>query len=155
MSETKHPEVDFEIGAQLSFAIHEAMSRLLRLHKPFLQPLGLTFPQLIVMMALYRKEPRTVGALCAELGMDNGTLTPILKRLASAGLLTRVRDTEDERRVIISLTAEGEALRAEVGAVPGKVEATCDLTQDEMIALTNGLTKFAQPSSGVAQTKQD
>ena len=87
--------------------------------------------------------------------MDNGTLTPILKRLASAGLVTRVRDTADERRVLISLTDKGEAFRAEVGAVPGKVEATCDLTQDEMIALTNGLNKFAQPSSGGAQTKQD
>lgn len=153
MPDKNHPQISFEVGAQLSFAIHEAMSRLLSLHKPFLEPLGLTFPQFIVMIALYREEPRTVGALCAELGMDNGTLTPMLKRFASVGLVTRERDTEDERRVLIGLTAKGEALRAEVGAVPGKIEATCDLTQEEMIALTNGLNKFAQPS-GDSRTKQ-
>ncbi len=71
---------------------------MVRLHKPFLDPLGLTFPQYLVTMELLGHAPTTVGTLGARLGMDTGTITPLLKRLEAAGLVTRTRDTRDERR---------------------------------------------------------
>lgn len=117
------------VGRQLSFALYSAANRFIRLHKPFLEPLGLTYPQFLVMLALYDGAPRTVGELGLELGMDNGTLTPLLKRLQSAGLVTRTRDQQDERRVLIDLTAAGEKLRKEVCVVPDKIEtAACRMS---------------------------
>src|SRR3954465_4397918 len=83
------------VGRQLSFALYSASNRIIRLHRPFLEPLGLTYPRFLVMLALYDDTPRTVGELGLELGMDNGTLTPLLKRLESAGLVTRTRDQHD------------------------------------------------------------
>ena len=93
------------VGAQLSFALYGAANRVVRLHKPFLEPLGLTFPQYLVILELMDASPRTVGDLGARLGMDTGTLTPMLKRLQSAELVTRTRDVKDERRVLVDLTA--------------------------------------------------
>src|SRR5919202_2926481 len=95
------------VGRQLSFALYSASNRIIRLHRPFLEPLGLTYPQFLVMLVLYEDAPRSVGDLGLELGMDNGTLTPLLKRLVSAGLVTRTRDQQDERRVLIDLTEAG------------------------------------------------
>src|SRR5436853_7516003 len=84
------------VANQLSFALYGATSRMIRSHRPFLEPLGLTFPQFLVMVALYESVPRTVGEIGNVVGMDNGTLTPLLKRLVSAGLVTRERDAKDE-----------------------------------------------------------
>jgi DNA-binding MarR family transcriptional regulator len=118
-----------QVARQLSFALYSAANRTIRLHKPFLEPLGLTYPQFLVMLALYDGAPRTVGEVGLELGMENGTLTPLLKRLQSAGLVTRTRDSQDERRVLIDLTDAGEALREAVCLVPDKIEtAACRLT---------------------------
>src|SRR5215203_4941728 len=93
-----------ELGTQLSFALYSAANRMARLHKPFLEPLGLTFPQYLVMLELYGRTPRGVGELGAALGMDTGTITPLLKRLETLSMITRTRDKSDERRVIIDLT---------------------------------------------------
>ena len=98
-------------GNELSFAVYRAANRMARMHKPFLEPLGLTFPQYLVLLELFADTPRTVGELGGKLGMDTGTITPLLKRLATAEKVTRVRDTADERRVLIDLTPAGEALR--------------------------------------------
>src|SRR4051812_19119052 len=106
------------VGRQLSFALYGASNRVVRLHRPFLEPLGLTYPQFLVMLALYEDSPRSVGDIGLELGMDDGTLTPLLKRLETAGLVTRTRDSADERRVLIDLTEAGRALRAEACALP-------------------------------------
>ena len=97
---------------------------------PFLEPLGLTYPQFLVMLALYEDAPRSVGDLGLVLGMDTGTLTPLLKRLQAAGLVTRTRDSADERRVLIDLTDAGRALREEACSVPEKIETACRLSND-------------------------
>ena len=73
-----------EVGMQLSFAIYGAANRVARLHKPLLEPLGLTFPQYLVMLELFRSTPQTVGELGATLDMDTGTITPLLKRMQAA-----------------------------------------------------------------------
>jgi len=142
------------VGKQLSFALYGATSRMIRSHRPFLEPLGLTFPQFLVMVTLYEKIPRTVGEIGAELGMDNGTLTPLLKRLVSAGLVTRERDAQDDRRVLINLTANGEALREDVLSVPAKIESACKLSNKDLADLRDtlnnlGLSPNLQPGDEI------
>jgi len=127
---------------------------MVRSHRPFLEPLGLTFPQFLVMVTLYEKIPRTVGEIGAELGMDNGTLTPLLKRLVSAGLVTRERDAQDDRRVLINLTANGEALREDVLSVPAKIESACKLSNKDLADLRDtlnnlGLSPNLQPGDEI------
>ncbi|MBT2341199.1 MULTISPECIES: transcriptional regulator, SarA/Rot family [Pseudomonas] len=130
----------------LAFALYSASNRMIRLHKPLLDPLGLTFPQYLAMLELYSAAPRTVGDLGASLGMDTGTITPLLKRLEASGRVTRTRDKEDERRVLIALTDAGEALRAELLAVGEQIKAICPLAGQE--ALRETLTVFAQTDGG-------
>src|SRR3954469_22806573 len=143
------------VGRQLSFALYGASNRVVRLHRPFLEPLGLTYPQFLVMLALYEDAPRTVGDLGLVLGMDTGTLTPLLKRLQAAGLVTRTRDTADERRVLIDLTPAGHALRAEACAVPEKIETACRLSNDDLAALRDTLNGLALPRSGQPEPTPD
>ena len=131
------------VANQLSFALYGATSRMIRSHRPFLEPLGLTFPQFLVMVALYESVPRTVGEIGNEVGMDNGTLTPLLKRLVSAGLVTRERDAKDERRVIINLTKAGEALRKEILSIPNKIESACKLSNKDLADLRDTLNGLA------------
>ncbi|MEG4032908.1 MarR family transcriptional regulator [Microcoleus sp. S36b_A4] len=134
-----------QVGRQLSFALYSASNRVIRLHRPFLEPLGLTYPQFLVMLALYESTPRTVGEVGQELGMDNGTLTPLLKRLESAGLVTRTRDLLDERRVLIDLTEAGEALREAACSIPEKIETACRLSDEDLAELRDTLNGLAIP----------
>jgi DNA-binding MarR family transcriptional regulator len=133
-------------GNELSFALYGAANRMARMHKPFLEPLGLTFSQYLVLLELFAGTPRTVGELGAKLGMDTGTLTPLLKRLATAGKVTRTRDVADERRVLIDLTSAGEALRGQVQAVSGQIRSACKLTEQDMIGLRGTLDDLAWPA---------
>ena len=119
-----------EVDKQLSFALYGAATRMARMHKPFLEPLGLTFPQYLAMLELLDAAPQSVGALGARLGMDTGTITPLVKRLQASGLVTRTRDTADERRVLVDLTPEGRALDTDVRSVAGKITSACQLTQE-------------------------
>ena len=135
------------VGRQLSFALYSASNRIIRLHRPFLAPLGLTYPQFLVMLALYEDAPRRVGDLGLVLGMDNGTLTPLLKRLETAGLVTRTRDSADERRVLIDLTKAGQALRQKACSVPEKIETACRLTHEDLAQLRDTLNGLALPRS--------
>ena len=130
---------------QLSFAIYGAANRVARLHKPLLEPLGLTFPQYLVMLELFRSTPQTVGELGATLDMDTGTITPLLKRMQAAGFLTRTRDPSDERRVLVELTPEGQAKRDAVWAITGQIEAACQLNDKGLVDLRDTLLNFAHP----------
>ncbi|GGD92696.1 MarR family transcriptional regulator [Rhizobium anhuiense] len=134
------------VGTQLSFALYGAANRMARLHKPFLQPLGLTFPQYLVMLELYGGTPRAVGELGLKLDMDTGTITPLLKRLESAGMVTRTRDRNDERRVLIHLTKAGESLREALWAVTDKIKTACQLTDEGLADLRDTLHAFARPA---------
>jgi DNA-binding MarR family transcriptional regulator len=134
-------------GAQLSFALYGAANRIVRLHRPLLDPLGLTFPQFLVILELLTAAPRTVGELCSRLGMDTGTLTPLLKRMQAAGRVTRTRDVNDERRVLVDLTDAGRALEAEVQAVTGKIRAACQLSGPELEDLRHMLEGLGHPTT--------
>lgn len=95
---------------QLCFAIYAASRTLVKAYEPLLTELGLTYAQFLVMMVLWEEDGRSVGELGARLLLDSGTLTPLLKRLARAELVVRTRDPDDERRVLVHLTARGSAL---------------------------------------------
>lgn len=132
-----------EVNKQLAFALYGAASRMARMHKPFLEPLGLTFPQYLAMLGLLDDAPLSVGELGSRLGMDTGTITPLVKRLQASGLVTRTRDTVDERRVLIDLTPDGRALDADVRGVAGKIISACQLTDENADDLRRTLETLA------------
>lgn len=136
-------------GSELSFALYGAANRMARMHKPFLEPLGLTFSQYLVLLELFAGTPRTVGDLGAKLGMDTGTITPLLKRLTIAGKVTRTRDVVDERRVLIDLTPAGEALRKRVQAVSGQIRSACKLDERGIADLRGTLDDLAWPADKI------
>ncbi len=140
------------VGRQTSFALYSASNRVIRLHRPFLEPLGLTYPQFLVMLALYEDAPRSVGDLGLVLGMETGTLTPLLKRLQVAGLVTRTRDSADERRVLIDLTEAGRSLREEACSVPEKIETACRLSNAQLAELRDTLNGLARPRTGETES---
>ena len=119
-----------EINNQLSFALYGAANRMIRMHKPFLTPMGLTFPQYLVMVELLNDSPRSVGELGAKVGMDTGTITPLLKRLEQSGMVSRRRDAADDRRVLVELPPTGEAMRERIWAVPDQINSACQITDE-------------------------
>jgi DNA-binding MarR family transcriptional regulator len=133
------------VGTQLSFALYGAANRMARLHKPFLEPLGLTFPQYLAVLELLDGAPLTVGALGTRLDMDTGTITPLVKRLEAAGFVTRTRDVHDERRVLVELTADTRALESEVRGITEKIRSACQLTSEGMESLRHTLDGLARP----------
>src|SRR5688500_11264277 len=133
------------LGTQLSFALYGAANRMVRQHKPFLEPLGLTFPQYLVILELLDGAPVSVGTLGGRLGMDTGTITPLVKRLESAGFVTRTRDSKDERRVVVDLTHRGRELEADVRGVTAKIRSACQLTKEGVDDLRRTLEVLAHP----------
>ncbi len=135
------------VGIQLSFALYGAANRMARMHKPFLEPLGLTFPQYLVILELLDGAPLTVGSLGGRLDMDTGTITPLLKRLDAAGMVTRTRDPADERRVLVDLTPRGRAMEAEIRGITDKIKSACQLTDQGLDDLRRTLEALAHPAS--------
>lgn len=106
---------------QFCFALYSASHAMTKTYKPMLDQLGLTYPQYLVMLVLWEQDAILVKDIGARLFLDSGTLTPLLKRLESNGLLSRNRDPHDERQVRIVLTAQGKALRQQAEAIPEQV----------------------------------
>ena len=123
----------------LCFAIYSTANAVTRAYQPRLAALGLTYPQYLVMVVLWEEENQTVKAIGEKLSLDSGTLTPLLKRLETAGLITRRRDTVDERQVLIGLTADGRAMRARAEAVPVAMGKAFGCTMDEAKSLRSEL----------------
>lgn len=120
-----------KLDNQLCFALYSANLAMHKLYRGLLQALELTYPQYLVMLVLWESDQRTVSEIGERLFLDSATLTPLLKRLEAAGLLTRTRAVADERQVIIALSKAGRALRAQAQKVPEQVfcAAACDLQQ--------------------------
>lgn len=116
---------------QLCFPLYAASNLLTRLYRPALDDLGLTYPQYLVMLVLWETDRQSVGQIGRRLYLDSGTLTPLLKRMETNGLVARRRDADDERRVLITLTKAGDALRTAALRVPEKMLANPALTQEE------------------------
>jgi MarR family transcriptional regulator, organic hydroperoxide resistance regulator len=124
------------LDRQLCFAIYSTSLAMTKLYKPLLDPLGLTYPQYLVMLALWQQGGLAVSQLGEKLALDSGTLTPLLKRLEAAGLVRRLRDAADERRVLLQLTPAGRALKLRAQKVPRAVAAATGCGLDEISALT-------------------
>jgi MarR family transcriptional regulator, organic hydroperoxide resistance regulator len=135
------------VATQLSFALYGAANRMVRLHKPLLEPLGLTLPQYLVILELLNEAPLSVGSLGGRLGMDTGTITPLVKRLEASGLVTRTRDPEDERRVMVDLSSRGRGLEAEVRGITQKIKSACQLSDEGVDDLRRILEALAHPAS--------
>ena len=121
---------------QLCFALYSTSLAMTRVYKPLLGEIGLTYPQYLAMLVLWEKDGLTVSALGERLYLDSGTLTPLLKRLESSGLIARLRDVEDERRVCITLTSAGRKLKGKAAKIPACVLRASQCSIPELHALT-------------------
>lgn len=119
------------------FQLYAASRAMTAIYRPVLDPHGLTYPQLLVLVALWQNGPTTVRDLGRQLNLDSGTLSPLLKRLETAGHLTRTRGTSDERTVDVTLTESGRRLRDELSDLPHRIACSVDLTEDEFHQLIN------------------
>lgn len=126
---------------QVCFALSVAARSVVAVYRPLLEPMGLTHPQYLVMLALWQYEPVSVRELSRLLRLDPGTLSPLLKRLEASGLLLRDRDRNDERSLAVTLTDRGRALRNEAKKVPPAVVATLGVDLEELHALRESLTR--------------
>ena len=127
---------------QVCFALYSASLAMTKLYKPLLDRIGLTYPQYLVMLVLWEQDGVTVSELGERLFLDSGTLTPLLKRLEAQGQIARLRDVQDERRVRITLTAEGRALRDQAEAIPQCVLQSSQCSIAELTALTTELKQL-------------
>ena len=120
-----------QLGNQLCLALYSATNALTRAYRPLLVPLDLTYPQYLVMLALWEQDGVSVSDICARTRLDTGTVTPLLKRLAAKGLLERGRSDSDERRRVITLTAAGQSLRQAADEIPYRMACLGVLTPNQ------------------------
>lgn len=126
------PDFDpLTLDAQICFPLYAATNLLQRLYRPLLAPLGLTYSQYLVMLVLWERDTAHVGDLQRCLHVDTGTMTPLLKRMETAGLVRRQRDADDERRVTVALTARGRALREQAAHVPATLAGRIEMSLAE------------------------
>jgi DNA-binding MarR family transcriptional regulator len=137
------------LESQICFALYSTSLAMTKLYKPLLLPLGLTYPQYLVMLLMWEKDEQTVGALCERLVLDSGTLTPLLKRLEAQGLLSRERDARDERRVIVSLSIAGKTLGAKARRLPLQIAHSTGYSSDDVEQLISTLTTLRSNISNV------
>jgi MarR family transcriptional regulator, organic hydroperoxide resistance regulator len=129
---------------QLCFALYSASLAMTRLYKPLLAELGLTYPQYLALLVLWERDGLMVSELGERLSLDSGTLTPLLKRLEGLGLVARIRDVGDERRVHITLTAAGRKLKSRAAKVPGCILDATQCTIPELVSLTQQVQALRQ-----------
>ncbi|GGF95369.1 MarR family winged helix-turn-helix transcriptional regulator [Paenibacillus abyssi] len=134
---------------QLCFAVYACSREMTKLYHPLLKEIGLTYTQYVTMLALWEKDQVTVKELGARLYLDSGTLTPLLKKLESMGLITRSRHKADERSVIIALTKQGTEMKEKAREIPAKLYGQSGISLEEIHSLrqriTELLTKVQQP----------
>ncbi|MET8351290.1 MULTISPECIES: MarR family winged helix-turn-helix transcriptional regulator [unclassified Micromonospora] len=134
---------DLVLRRQVCFALYAASRALTDVYRPILDRFGLTYPQYLVLLVLWERpdDAPTVSELGAELRLDSGTLSPLLKRLEGAGLVVRRRSARDERRVEVGLTEQGRALRQQVDEIPLQIARATGLDIAELVALRDTLTR--------------
>lgn len=125
---------------QLCFALYSASRAVTSAHRPLLDELGLTYPQYLVLLVLWEDDACSIGQLGDRLHLDSGTLSPLLKRLEAAGLVRRQRSNTDERRVEVTLTADGRALEDRAACVPERLLGSTDADPAQLAALRDALT---------------
>jgi len=142
MTDTPSPSV--ALDDQLCFALYAASRAVTARYRPMLDELGVTYPQYLVLMLLWEEDGQTVGQLGSRLALDSGTLSPLLKRLTTAGLVTRHRRADDERSVSVRLTEAGRALQAPACAISAEMIGALDLDKREFGELRDLLRTIAE-----------
>jgi DNA-binding MarR family transcriptional regulator len=136
---------------QICFAVYSTAHAFNRVYKPLLDRLGLTYPQYLVMLTLWERDGVPLKDIGERLFLDSGTLTPLLKRLEAAELIKRTRSTEDERQVLIALTAQGQALREKAKAVPQSILAASACSVGELLAMKNEIVALRDRLNAVLE----
>ncbi|GAA1405859.1 MarR family transcriptional regulator [Glutamicibacter uratoxydans] len=137
---------------QICFGLAVASRSVISAYKPVLDPMGLTHPQYLVMLALWEFAPLSARELSEQLHLDPGTLSPLLKRLEKAGLISKTRNPEDERAIIINTTEQGAELRNEAVKVPREMMRRLELSMDDVVELRSILNRMIM--AGSAAPKQ-
>jgi DNA-binding MarR family transcriptional regulator len=127
------------LDSQLCFPLYALSRQVTAQYRPLLDKLDLTYPQYLVLLLLWESDNRTVGELGERLLLDSGTLTPLLKRMAQKGLLTRQRNPADEREVTIQLTEHGQAMKERALDIPTQLQESLQLDTQQLVALRNQL----------------
>ena len=133
-----------QLNNQLCFALYSTSLAMTKVYKPLLDELGLTYPQYLAMLVLWERDSLMVSELGQRLYLDSGTLTPLLKRLETAGYISRIRDVEDERRVYITLTSSGRKLKTRAAKIPSCILSASQCALPELVALTNEIQGLRQ-----------
>lgn len=143
------------LDRQVCFALYAASRAVTQAYVPLLAPLGLTYPQYLVMLALWEEDGLPVGHIGGRLELDSGTLTPLLKRLEAAKLVRRKRDSADERVVRIHLTPAGQALKERAVGIPEALACRLGAKKAELARLREGLLELTRTlrADSVAETK--
>ena len=148
---TALPAPSVALDDQLCFALYAASRAVTARYRPMLDALGLTYPQYLVMLLLWETDNQTVGQLGNRLALDSGTLSPLLKRLTAAGLVSRKRRVEDERSVSIGLTDAGRALQAKAIAVSEEMIGAIGFDTSEFDDLKSRLRLLTERVNGTAR----
>ena len=137
-----------KLANQLCFPLYAASRNMIGLYTPWLKPLGLTYTQYIVLLVLWERDGLTVGEICDKLMLDNGTLSPLLKKMQQAGYIEKNRSELDDRVVVVTLTEEGRALQEKAKDVPGKVADCIDLPPEKTRQLYSLLYELLDNQQG-------
>lgn len=137
-----------KLDQQFCFAVYACAREITKLYHPLLKDLGITYTQYITLLALWEKDRVTVKELGGRLYLDSGTLTPLLKKLEASGYVTRTRDPEDERNVLIELTEEGRALKLKACDIPEKLFEQAGASVEEIVAVREQMTSLLHKIHG-------
>jgi MarR family transcriptional regulator, organic hydroperoxide resistance regulator len=140
------------LDQQLCFSLYAASMAITRVYKPMLDRLGITYPQYLVMHALWEKNGRTVGAIAERLALEPSTVTPLVKRLEAAGFVTRERNPDDEREVHVKLTTRGRKLREHCGCLTEELLDRARISIGELVALNR---KVQALQMALNETRED
>ncbi|MBU6492746.1 MAG: MarR family transcriptional regulator [Burkholderiales bacterium] len=135
---------DLRLENQLCFALYSTSLAMTKIYKPLLDAIGLTYPQYLVMLVLWESDGLMVSEIGERLFLDSGTLTPLLKRMEANGLLSRLRDADDERRVRVKLSKAGNDLKGTAAGIPSCIRQLSGCSVSELISLSQSVKAFRQ-----------
>ena len=139
---------DLTLEDQLCFSLYATSMAINRIYKPLLDELGITYPQYLVLSSLWEEDGRTVGAIAERLSLESSTITPLLKRLEAAALVTRARQADDERRVLVSLTDRGRALKQDSRCLGEALFARAGMRPEQLVALNRDVQRLRAAITG-------
>jgi MarR family transcriptional regulator, organic hydroperoxide resistance regulator len=148
----RHDDEFVKLEDHLCFSLYACSRAIFRLYRPYLDELNLTYPQYLVLLVLWERKQSTVKELGELLGLDSGTLTPMLKRMEAAGLVERKRSAEDERVVMITITEDGNHIKEKAVCIPRSLLESTGMTEEEVMTVNNVIKKLLQRVN-IASTK--